>query len=68
MKTTAGDEKRTDLRMITRRMLRERKWTQQRLADEIGTTRQQVCNWLNGAKGLPYDNTERLLWLLGIRY
>lgn len=68
MKTTAGDEKRTDLRLIARRMLRERKWTQQRLADEIGTTRQQVCNWLNGAKGLPYDNIERLLWLLGIRY
>lgn len=61
-------EERTDLRMLTRQMMRIRKWTIQDLADHMGTTRQVMSNWLNGSKGLGYDRVERLLWLIGVRY
>ena len=65
----SGDmEEKTDLRMLTRQMLRMRKWTIQDLADHMGASRQVIANWLNGSCGLGYERVERLLWLIGVRY
>ena len=57
----------TDLRQMARDLMKDEGWNQETLATLIGTRRQNLCNWINGHRGVPYPCLERLLWLMRIR-
>lgn len=53
-----------DLREMLRRKMEEYNIKESQLADFLGLTRQQKWNFMKGNVGLPYDKTERLVFLL----
>lgn len=53
-----------DLREMLRKNMKEYNIKESQLADFLGLTRQQKWNFMKGNVGLPYDKTERLVFLL----
>ena len=57
-----------NLRELTRRKMKQEKWSQAELAYLLGTTKSVVCDWLHERRDFGQERIERLLQLLEAKF